>query len=57
MIWQSWFVAKDEKEAIDKSNIIKGDRTRHAKATAGSYKEKEEDDLPAEVEQSGRSSM
>jgi hypothetical protein len=50
-------VAKDEKEAIDESNIIKGDRTRHAKTTAGGYKEKEEDDLPAEVEQSGQSSM
>ncbi|KAL2131735.1 hypothetical protein VTI74DRAFT_4666 [Chaetomium olivicolor] len=29
---------KDEREAMDKSNIIKGSRTRHAKPT-GSYQE------------------
>ncbi|KAI1614956.1 hypothetical protein EDD37DRAFT_401593 [Exophiala viscosa] len=39
---------QDEKEAIDKSNIIKG-RTRHAKPV-GSYSEgPDEDDLPKEV--------
>ena len=37
---------RDDKEAIDKSNIIKGDRTRHAKP-AGTYKEPgDEEGLP-----------
>lgn len=35
---------------------MKGDRLRHAKPTSG-YREKEEDDLPAEVEGTGRSNM
>jgi hypothetical protein len=42
-------LAADDKEAIDKSNIIEGDRLRHAKPTAGKYQEKEEDDLPTEA--------
>lgn len=29
----------DEKEAIDKSNILKGDRTRHATQPKGTYRE------------------
>jgi hypothetical protein len=48
-------IDRDEKEAIDESNVIKGDRLRHAKPTSG-YREKEEDDLPAAVEETGRSS-
>jgi hypothetical protein len=43
-------VAADDKEAVDKSNVIKGDRLRHAKPAAGKYQEKEEDDLPAEAQ-------
>ena len=43
-------VAADDKEAIDKSNIIEGDRLRHAKPAAGKYQEKEEDDLPSEAQ-------
>ncbi|KAJ5771647.1 hypothetical protein N7520_002176 [Penicillium odoratum] len=41
----------DENEAIDKSNIIKGDRLRHAKPqTSNKYNEgPDEDDLPAEA--------
>ena len=40
---------QDEKEAIDKSNIIK-DRTRHAKPEGVGYSEgPEEDDLPKNV--------
>ncbi|KAL1978713.1 hypothetical protein VTN31DRAFT_1572 [Thermomyces dupontii] len=51
---------QDEREAIDRSNILKGSRTRHAKPrTRNAYNEgPDEDDLPAEVLQgnSGRSS-
>lgn len=43
-------VAADDTEAVDKSNIIKGDRLRHAKPAAGKYQEKEEDDLPTEAQ-------
>ncbi|XMA13638.1 hypothetical protein WAI453_006429 [Rhynchosporium graminicola] len=40
---------QDEKEAIDKSNILKGDRTRHAKPTS-TYKEPgDEQGLPKSV--------
>jgi len=40
---------QDEKEAIDTSNILKGDRTRHAAAT-GTYKEpSDEAGLPKSV--------
>ena len=39
---------RDDKEAIDESNIIQGDRLRHAKPAEGKYQEKEEDDLPEE---------
>jgi len=40
---------QDEKEAIDNSNILKGDRTRHAKPT-GTYKEpSDEQGLPKSV--------
>ncbi|KAJ6023490.1 hypothetical protein N7499_008886 [Penicillium canescens] len=41
---------EDENEAIDKSNILRGDRLRHAKPrTSNKYNEgPEEDDLPAE---------
>ncbi|KAK3935195.1 hypothetical protein QBC46DRAFT_358443 [Diplogelasinospora grovesii] len=35
---------KDEKEAIDKSNIMK-DRTRHAKPGGGAYKEPTDKDM------------
>lgn len=39
-------IERDDKEAIDKSNIIKGDRTRHAKPV-GTYKEPgDEEGLP-----------
>ena len=38
---------RDEKEAIDKSNILKGDRTRHATKPAGTYREPgDEEGLP-----------
>ncbi|KAL9128259.1 MAG: hypothetical protein Q9217_003021 [Psora testacea] len=48
--------AQDEKDAIDKSNII-GSRTRGAKPTATGYSEgPDEDDLPQEAMESGRSS-
>ena len=43
-------VAADDKEAIDKSNIIDGHRLHHAKPAAGKYQEKEEDDLPTEAQ-------
>ncbi|KAH7357112.1 hypothetical protein BKA65DRAFT_534847 [Rhexocercosporidium sp. MPI-PUGE-AT-0058] len=40
---------QDEREAIDKSNILKGDRTRHAKP-AGTYQEpSDEQGLPKTV--------
>jgi len=40
---------QDEAEAIDKSNIVKGDRTRHAKPS-GTYKEpSDEAGLPKSV--------
>jgi len=40
---------QDEAESIDKSNIIRGDRTRHAKPT-GTYKEpSDEAGLPKSV--------
>ena len=45
-----WYLERDDKEAIDKSNIIKGDRLRHAKPVGGKYQEKEEDDLPSEAQ-------
>jgi hypothetical protein len=47
---------RDEREAIDKSNIIKGG-LRHAKPRyKGGYNEGPgEDDLPAEVEETGQS--
>ncbi|KAJ5175392.1 uncharacterized protein N7482_001269 [Penicillium canariense] len=43
---------KDENEAIDRSNVLKGDRLRHAKPrTANKYSEgPDEDDLPAEAQ-------
>lgn len=38
---------KDEREAIDRSNIQKGDRTRHATKPAGTYREPgDEEGLP-----------
>lgn len=42
-------IAADENEAVDKSNILKGDRLRHAKPqTSNQYNEgPDEDDLPA----------
>ncbi|KAJ5543321.1 hypothetical protein N7535_005749 [Penicillium sp. DV-2018c] len=44
-------IEKDENEAIEKSNILKGDRLRHAKPrTSNKYNEgPDEDDLPAEA--------
>jgi hypothetical protein len=40
---------EDERDAIDKSNILKGDRTRHAKPT-GAYQEPgDEQGLPKTV--------
>ncbi|GIJ89083.1 hypothetical protein Asppvi_008012 [Aspergillus pseudoviridinutans] len=44
-------LADDEREAIDKSNILRGDRLRHAKPrTANKYNEGPgEDDLPDPV--------
>ncbi|KIW10756.1 hypothetical protein PV08_10055 [Exophiala spinifera] len=40
---------QDESEAIDKRNILKGDRTRHATKPKGTYRDPEgEDDLPAD---------
>ena len=44
------FLERDDKDAIDESNIIKGDRLRHAKPAGGKYREKEEDDLPEEAQ-------
>ncbi|RAO64560.1 uncharacterized protein BHQ10_000572 [Talaromyces amestolkiae] len=46
-------LAQDEREAIDQSNILGGDRLRHAKPrTRNAYNEgPDEDDLPAEVSQ------
>lgn len=43
------YIAADENEAVDKSNILKGDRLRHAKPqTSNKYNEgPDEDDLPA----------
>jgi hypothetical protein len=41
--------ASDDKEAIDRNNIIDGDRLRHAKPAVGKYQEKEEDDLPEDA--------
>lgn len=44
-----WSTEQDEREAIDKSNILKGDRTRHAKPT-GTYQEpSDEQGLPKTV--------
>lgn len=45
--------AQDEREAIDQSNVLGGDRLRHAKPrTRNAYNEGPgEDDLPAEVSQ------
>lgn len=42
---------EDESETLDKSNILKGDRLRHAKPqTSNKYNEGlDEDDLPAEA--------
>lgn len=44
-------IAQDEKDAVDKSNILGGDRLRHAKPqTSNKYNEgPDEDDLPAEA--------
>lgn len=41
----------DEREAIDRSNILKGDRLRHANARSSTgYNEgPDEDELPADV--------
>ncbi|EEP81949.1 conserved hypothetical protein [Uncinocarpus reesii 1704] len=40
-------LAQDEREAIDKSNIMKGSRTRRAKPQGQGYSEgPDEDDLP-----------
>ena len=47
-------VEQDEKEAINKENILPGDRLRHVKA---SYQEKGEEDLPEITEDTGKSSM
>lgn len=45
-----WNVERDDKEAIDKSNILKGSRTRHAKPQGPGYSEgPDEDDLPKSV--------
>ncbi|CAI7618932.1 hypothetical protein E8E15_001734 [Penicillium rubens] len=41
---------EDEQEAIDKSNILSGDRLRHAKPRTSKYNEEpDEFDLPAEA--------
>ncbi|PGH05847.1 hypothetical protein AJ79_06689 [Helicocarpus griseus UAMH5409] len=50
-------LARDEQEAINPSNIMKGSRTRHAKPQAATkYSEGPgEEDLPAEVENTGQS--
>ncbi|KAF3404698.1 hypothetical protein DPV78_002512 [Talaromyces pinophilus] len=52
-------LAQDEREAINQSNVLGGDRLRHAKPrTRNAYNEgPEEDDLPADVSQgrTGRS--
>ena len=50
MFLANCWLERDDKEAIDKSNLIQGDRLRHAKPAAGRYQEKEEDDLPAEAQ-------
>ena len=46
----SW-LADDENEAIDQSNVLKGDRLRHAKPqSANRYSEgQNEDDLPSDI--------
>ncbi|KAK5659541.1 hypothetical protein OQA88_743 [Cercophora sp. LCS_1] len=36
---------QDEREAIDKSNIIKGGRTRHARPLGGSYEEPSDEQM------------
>ncbi|EPE26518.1 hypothetical protein GLAREA_02431 [Glarea lozoyensis ATCC 20868] len=44
-----FYVEQDEKEAIDTSNVLKGDRTRHAKPV-GTYREPgDEEGLPRSV--------
>jgi hypothetical protein len=45
-------VERDENEAIDPSNVLKGDRLRHAKPRTGNkYSEgPDENDLPAEAQ-------
>ncbi|KAJ6021296.1 hypothetical protein N7540_006800 [Penicillium herquei] len=45
-------LARDEDDAIDKSNIIEGDRTRHAKPmTSNQYNEgPDEDEIPERTE-------
>jgi hypothetical protein len=57
MTWHP--IAQDEREAIDQSNILGGDRLRHTKPrTRNAYNEGPgEDDLPADVSQgqTGRS--
>ncbi|OOQ90997.1 hypothetical protein PEBR_02089 [Penicillium brasilianum] len=42
-------LAQDEREAVDQSNILRGERTRHAKPTVSNrYNEgPDEDDLPS----------
>ncbi|KAE8381178.1 hypothetical protein BDV26DRAFT_255876 [Aspergillus bertholletiae] len=37
-------LAQDEREAVDRSNILRGDRLRHAKPQAQGYKEGEGED-------------
>lgn len=46
----SRIIEEDEQEAIDKSNILSGDRLRHAKPRTSKYNEEpDEFDLPAEA--------
>lgn len=40
------FVARDDNEAIDKSNIIEGERTRGAKRSGGYREPGDEEGLP-----------
>ena len=43
------YIEQDEREAVDKSNILRGDRLRHAKpSTSNKYNEgPDETDLPS----------
>ena len=44
-----WSIEQDEREAIEKSNILKGDRTRHAKPTSTYQEPSDEQGLPKAV--------